>query len=44
MPHVHKVYTVLRPETTIQSSQKGNISVHFEVSDVHMYIDYFVVI
>jgi len=37
MPYVHEVYTALRPETTIQLLQKGNISVPFEVSDVHIY-------
>lgn len=37
MPYVHEVYTALRPETTIELLQKGNISVPFEVSDVHIY-------
>lgn len=37
MPYVHEVYTALRPETTIQLLQKGNISAPFEVSDVQIY-------
>jgi len=43
MPHVHKVYTALRPETTIQLLQKGNISVPLKYQ-MYIYIDYFVVI